>query len=192
MRDLSPLSISPAALASVLAGGDIVTLLDVRTHSEYASAHVPGANLTPLQELNAAAFLAQHPAGRPIYVLCQSGMRASKAIEQLQNAGCNDCIRVEGGTQAWIDAGLPVHRGVAKTLPIMRQVQIVVGTLAVLGSVLGLLVSRWFVLLPLLLGGGLLFAGISGTCGMALLLAGMPWNRGQGRCAQCSTPKGSE
>jgi len=67
----------------------------------------------------------------------------------------------------------------------MRQVQIVVGSLSAVGAILALAVNTWFAILPLLLGCGLIFAGISGTCGMALLLARMPWNRGQVRCSHC-------
>jgi len=71
----------------------------------------------------------------------------------------------------------------------MRQVQIVVGSLAAIGAILALAVNPWFAILPLFLGCGLLFAGISGTCGMALLLARMPWNREHDACSNCSTQK---
>jgi rhodanese-related sulfurtransferase len=179
--------ISPAALSAILGTVDHYQLLDVRTSLEYASAHVPGAKLIPLNELKVEAFLAKHKPGTPIYVLCQAGSRASKAIEQFKRAGCDDCVLVEGGTQAWIDAGLPVHRGVSRVLPIMRQVQIVVGSLAAVGAVLALTVNPWFAILPLFLGCGLLIAGITGTCGMALLLAKTPWNRGQNACSHCLT-----
>jgi len=180
---------SATALAASLGAGNTHELLDVRTPSEYASAHVPGARLIPLSDLNVEAFLAQHKPGTPIYVLCQAGARAAKAIEQFERAGCGDCVLVEGGTQAWIDAGLPVHRGAGSVLPIMRQVQIVVGSLSAVGAILALAVNPWFAILPAFLGCGLLFAGITGTCGMALMLARMPWNRGQERCSHCCTPE---
>jgi rhodanese-related sulfurtransferase len=183
-------SLSPAALSAVIASGEAHELLDVRTPPEYASAHVPGATLIPLDSLNVDEFLARHVAGTPVYVLCQGGPRAVRAIEKLERAGCNDCVLVEGGTQAWIDAGLPIHRGTSNVLPIMRQVQIVVGALSALGALLALTVTSWFALLPLLIGCGLLFAGITGVCGMALLLAKMPWNRGQrGSSRCCCTPE---
>jgi rhodanese-related sulfurtransferase len=183
-------SVSPAALASVIASGDRHKLLDVRAPSEYASVHVPGATLIPLDELNADKFLDRHPAGTPVYVLCHGGTRATRAIDKLERAGCNDCILVEGGTQAWIDAGLSVHRGASKVLPIMRQVQIVAGGLSALGALLALTVNSRFAAVSLLIGSGLLFAGITGACGMALLLARMPWNRahrGSSHC--CCTPE---
>jgi rhodanese-related sulfurtransferase len=187
MNEIKSKTISPAALSAIVGAGKTHELLDVRTSPEYAGAHVPGAKLIPFNELRVEAFLTKHKPGSPIYVLCQAGARASKAIEQFERAGCDDCVLVEGGTQAWIDAGLPVHRGVSYVLPLMRQVQIVVGSLAAVGSILALTVNTWFAILPLFLGCGLLFAGITGRCGMALLLARMPWNREQSGCSHCCT-----
>ena len=189
MMEIKPRTISPAALSALPGAGSTHELLDVRTSPEYASAHVPGAKLIPLDELNAETFLAQHRPGTPIYVLCQAGQRAAKAIEQFERAGCDDCVLVEGGTQAWIDAGFPVHRAARSVLPLMRQVQIVVGSLSAVGAILALAASPWFAILPLFLGCGLLFAGITGSCGMALMLAMMPWNHEQSSCSDCSNPE---
>ena len=185
MTEIKSRSITPAALSALLGAGNAHELLDVRMSPEYASVHVPGAILMPLNELKTETFLAQHKPVTPIYVLCQSGARAAKAIEQFERAGCDDCVLVEGGTQAWIDAGLPVHRGDRNVLPLMRQVQIVVGSISAVGAILALAVNPWFAVLPLFFGCGLLFAGITGTCGMALMLAKMPWNRGQNSCSHC-------
>jgi rhodanese-related sulfurtransferase len=179
MTEIKSRTISPAALSAILSASGPQELLDVRTPPEYASVHVPGARLAPLDQLNVGEILARHRPGRPIYVLCQAGSRASLAVEEFQRVGCADCVLVEGGTQAWIEAGLPVHRGARGVLPLMRQVQIVVGSLSAAGALLALTVNLWFAILPLLVGCGLLVAGITGTCGMALLLARMPWNRGQ-------------
>lgn len=134
--------------------------------------------LAPLGDLDPRAFAAQRAdSTAPLYVICQSGARAATAIGKFRAAGIDCCTLVEGGTQGWIDAGLPVERGTSKVIPLMRQVQIVVGSLSTLGSVLALAVDPLFAILPLIMGGGLLFAGLSGTCGLALLLARMPWNR---------------
>ncbi len=187
MIEIKSKSISPAALAACYDAGNSHELLDVRTPPEYASAHVPGAKSVPLHELKVESILARHEPGTPIYVLCQAGPRASKAIEQFERAGCADCVLVEGGTKAWIDAGLPIHRGVRKVLPLMRQVQIVVGALNAIGAILALAVHSWFAVLPLFLGCGLLFAGVTGTCGVAVLLAQMPWNLGQDSSCHCCT-----
>ena len=191
MNEIKSSSISPSALAAALASGDGHELLDVRTAPEYASAHVPSAKLMPLHELNVHEVLAWHKPGEPIYVLCQAGARAAKAIEQFERAGCYDCVLVEGGTQAWIDAGLPVNRGESKVLPLMRQVQIVAGTISAIGAALALMVSPWFAIVPLFIGSGLLFAGLTGTCGMALLLARMPWNRSGAECSEFSGAAGN-
>ncbi|HEY1985827.1 MAG TPA: rhodanese-like domain-containing protein [Terracidiphilus sp.] len=178
-------TVSPQSLAALLGTGSGHELLDVRTPPEYSTAHVPGARLIPLNEFKTETVLARHKPGTPVFVLCQSGARAQKAISQLERDGCDDCVLVDGGTQAWIDAGLPVHRGPRTVLPLMRQVQIVVGSLSAAGAVLALAVNSWFATLPLFFGCGLLFAGISGHCGMALMLAKMPWNRGQNSCSHC-------
>lgn len=186
MNEIKRKSISPAALFELSGARDAHEVLDVRTRPEYANVHIPGARLIPLSELNVELYLRQHSPGTPIYVVCQTGARATKAVEQFERAGDGDATLVEGGTQAWIDAGLPVHRGSRTVLPIMRQVQIVAGSLSATGAILALTVDRWFAVVPLFVGCGLLFAGLSGTCGMALLLARMPWNHGQGHCAHCA------
>lgn len=97
---------------------------------------------------------------------------------------------VEGGTQAWIDAGLPVNSGDSKVLPLLRQVQIAVGLVSAVGAALALLVHPWFAGVPLILGCGLMFAGLTGQCGLALLLAKMPWNQQAiGKPASCCAAK---
>jgi rhodanese-related sulfurtransferase len=192
MNEAQVESISPAHLCLLLAAANPPELIDVRTPPEFANAHVPGAVLIPLQGLNAADYLQRHRAGTPIYVLCQSGSRARNAIERFRSRGCDDAVLVEGGTQAWIDAGLPVNCGTTKVLPIMRQVQIVAGSVSALGALLALVFNTWFAVIPLFIGSGLLFAGITGTCGMAILLARMPWNRFHSECLNLSrTPERS-
>jgi len=182
----SPSVISARELHRLAGAGQTCDLLDVRTPGEFASAHVPGARLLPLDELDVAAFLRERGANdKPIYVLCQSGGRARRAIEKFQRAGFPGCVLVEGGTQAWIDAGLPVNRGESKVLPLMRQVQIAVGLVSATGAALALAVNPWFALIPLVMGCGLLFAGLTGSCGLALVLAKMPWNK-TGHCSSNS------
>ena len=89
-----------------------------------------------------------------------------------------------------MDAGLPVNRGASRVLPLMRQVQITVGFLSAVGAALALTVNPRFALIPLVVGCGLLFAGLTGFCGLALLLAKMPWNKSStGNSASCCAPK---
>src|SRR5271169_6477671 len=118
-------SIPPRELHRLLAEGGRAQLLDVRTPGEFATAHVPGAKLVPLADLDPIAFQRERGADEiPIYVLCQSGERARRAIDRLERAGIQGCVLVEGGTQGWMDAGLPVNRGKSNVWPLMRQVQI--------------------------------------------------------------------
>ena len=183
-------SINPRELQRRLTAGQPAQLLDVRTPGEYDAAHVPKTELIPLDELDAAAFCRERGNNcSPLYVLCQSGGRAKKAIQKLERAGVKGCVLVEGGTQAWLDAGLPITRGESRVLPLMRQVQIVVGFLAAVGAALALAVNPLFALIPLVLGCGLLFAGLTGYCGLAMVLTKMPWNK-TSRCnsASCCAP----
>jgi rhodanese-related sulfurtransferase len=182
-------SIKPLELQHLLAEGVPAQLLDVRTPGEFAAVHVPGAKLIPLDDLNPDTFQRQRGSEEiPVYVLCQSGGRARKAIEKLEQGGVHGCVLVEGGTQAWIDAGLPTERAQSTVLPLMRQVQITVGLISAAGAALALTINPLFAIIPLVMGCGLLFAGITGTCGMALLLAKMPWNRAQS-CGSCGEGK---
>ena len=182
-------SIRPTELQRRLSAGQAARLLDVRTPGEYAAAHVPGAKLIPLDELDAAGFCRDQGSDcSPVYVLCQSGGRARRAIEKLKSAGVPDCVLVEGGTQAWIEAGLPVNRGESHVLPLMRQVQIVVGFLSAAGAALALTVNLHFAYLPLAIGCGLLFAGLTGFCGLALVLTKMPWNKTCASNSCCTSP----
>lgn len=112
----------------------------------------------------------------PVYLLCASGIRAVKAAEQLERAGLNDLRVVEGGTNAWVAAQLPVVRG-RKTISIERQVRIGAGLLVLTGTSLGWFVNHNFFILAGLVGAGLVFAGITDICGMAIVLAKAPWNR---------------
>ena len=182
----SKTSITPRELYQRMTEGLPVELLDVRTHAEHAAIHLAETDLLPLDKLDAAAFLMDR--GRsdvPLYVVCQTGSRAAKAIEKFHRAGFEGCVQVEGGIEAWVEAGLPVERGESKVLPLMRQVQITVGIVSVAGAALAMGVNVWFAIIPLVTGCGLLFAGLTGTCGLALLLVRMPWNR-QANCASNS------
>jgi rhodanese-related sulfurtransferase len=158
-----------------------IDLIDVRTPGEYAGVHAVGARLMPLSGLDPAAVAAARTgaAGTPIYVLCKSGMRATKAAEQLIAAGIEAAV-VEGGTDAWVAAGLPVVRGQG-AISLERQVRIAAGLLVLGGAVLALTVNVWWLGLPAFVGAGLVFAGVTDTCGMGMMLGRMPWNKG-GTC----------
>lgn len=114
---------------------------------------------------------------RPVYLICRTGRRAAKAAEKLAAEGFDQGVVVEGGIAAWIAAGLPVERGEAKVISLERQVRIAAGVLVLAGVVLGHFVHPAFIGLSAFVGAGLVFAGISDWCGMALLLAKFPWNK---------------
>jgi rhodanese-related sulfurtransferase len=171
-------TITPHELQGLLATGKPARLLDVRSPAEHLSSHIPGTKLIPLDELDPAAFCRERGTdSSPLYVICQSGGRAGRAIQKLEAAGVKGCVLLEGGTQAWIDAGLPVVRGESRVLPLMRQVQITIGAISATGALLALLVDSRFSIIPLFMGCGLLMAGITGFCGLAILMAKMPWNK---------------
>lgn len=169
-------TIEPQQLHHQARSGHHVTVIDVRTPAEFREVHFPSAHNVPLDRLDPAAlrdFLPEPSA--PVYVICRSGNRAAKACEQLAAAGLN-AINVSGGIQAWEQAGLPVLRG-KKTISLERQVRIAAGTLVLVGIALGALVHPSLYGLAAFVGAGLVFAGITDTCGMGLLLARMPWNQ---------------
>ncbi len=188
----SPRSVAPRALQGLRQSGQACVILDVRTPAEFDSIHVDGTHSIPLQELGPET-LSRIPwsRGTPLYLLCQSGGRATRAAQQLAAAGVEDCVVVEGGVDAWIGAGLPVERGGGTVLPLMRQVQIVVGSVSGVGAALALWKDARFAWIPLLMGAGLLFAGVTGTCGLALVLARMPWNQRSRQGAQKGATSGA-
>lgn len=152
-------------------------LIDVRTPAEFREIHAEGARNIPMERLNPIELVASRQgSSEPIYLLCRSGSRAKQVAEKLLDVGFINAVVVEGGTLAWEQAGLPVARG-KKTISLERQVRITAGSLVLLGAALALFIHPYFIGLSAFVGGGLLFAGITDWCGMAMLLARMPWNQ---------------
>lgn len=173
---MSIATISPRQLYESAQAGQHVELIDVRTPAEYREVHVSFARNLPLDRLAAAEAAAGRDGSQILYVICRSGSRGRQACEKLLAAGCTNVVNVEGGTLAWEQAGLPVVRG-KKTISLERQVRFTAGSLVLLGSALGAFVHPYFIGLAAFIGAGLIFAGITDTCGMAMLLARMPWNQ---------------
>jgi rhodanese-related sulfurtransferase len=174
---MSVTTISPQRLHDITQAGQTVELLDVRTPAEFREVHVSFARNVPLDQLGTATISSsRNGAALPLYVICQSGGRAKQACEQLMRAGHLNVVSIEGGTQAWQAAGLPVVRGKA-VMSLERQVRIAAGLLVFVGTVLGYFVHPYWLGLPAFVGAGLAFAGITDTCGMGMLLAKMPWNQ---------------
>ncbi len=148
-------------------------LVDVREPGEFAREHIAGAQSLPL-----SAFDVSHlPRDRTIVLCCQSGARSTRALAQLRTAGFNDVAHLDGGLNSWKAARFTTSIDVTQPISIMRQVQIVAGSMALAGAVLAWLVSPWFIALSGFVGAGLMFAGITDTCVMAMLLSKLPYNQ---------------
>ena len=149
------------------------TVIDVREPMEYASGHIAGSLNVPLGRLDNATL----PPG-PLVLVCQSGNRSARALNQSRWQGHPTPLTdLEGGLSAWQQAGLPLHKPKGAPLPLMRQVQIAAGSLVLLGLFLSVTVAPAWILLTWFVGAGLVFAGVSGFCGMARLLRLRPWNQ---------------
>jgi rhodanese-related sulfurtransferase len=165
-------SISAHDLAEQL-GSKRIAVIDVREPMEYATGHIAGSMNVPLSRLHQADL----PQG-PLVLVCQSGNRSAKGVQALLQQGHPHPITdLQGGIPTWQQAGLPVRRMKNAPLPLMRQVQIAAGSLVLLGLILSNTVAPAWIILTWFVGAGLTFAGISGFCGMARLLAVMPWNK---------------
>lgn len=160
-----------------LQSGKRVALIDVRTPVEHEEMHIAGSRLMPLDELDPAALKSAASDADRCVLVCQSGKRAEQAFQKLQAAGCTDIVILEDGVSGWESAGLPLNRGRGRRLPLMRQVQLVIGIVTLTGAVLALTVDRNFALIPAVFGAGLTLAGATGWCGLAMVMAKMPWNK---------------
>lgn len=168
--------LSPQVARTRIDTGQAV-LIDIREADEFARSHIPGACSYPLSRWEKA----DPPAGpeTDLIFMCRSGMRTSGACDRLAALVPGRAFILDGGLNAWERAGLPVEHDEKAPLEIMRQVQIAAGSLILAGILMGLLLSpQWFGIAAFV-GAGLIFAGVSGFCGMARLLMLMPWNRVQ-------------
>lgn len=172
MSCLNP--ISPSDLKRKLDAGEAV-LIDIRESDEHAREHILGARLAPISAIDTHDF--DRDRGKAAVFHCKSGMRTQAQAARLIARGFREAYFLEGGIEAWKAAGFPIHANKQAPLEIMRQVQITAGALVLLGAILGLVVHPGFFGLSAFVGAGLLFAGVSGWCGMALVLKAMPWNR---------------
>jgi rhodanese-related sulfurtransferase len=162
--------ISPAEAKRLLDAG--ATLVDIRMPDEHARERIPGALNHPIDRLTGL-----HGEPQVAIFHCRSGQRTAAHAPKLAAVAACEAYIVEGGIEAWKKAGLPVVRDAGRPIEVQRQVQIAAGTLVLLGVVLGYAAEPRFYAISAFVGAALTFAGISGWCGMAKLLALMPWNR---------------
>jgi rhodanese-related sulfurtransferase len=151
-----------------------ITLIDVREPGEFAGEHIKGATLLPLSQFDPNSPKLQ--GDKDIVLYCQSGNRSRQAAQKLLAAGVPEVMQLKGGINGWKQAGYPVEVNKNAPISIFRQVQIVAGTLVFTGTVLGYFFPG-FLFLSGFVGAGLVFAGISNTCAMGMLLAKLPYNQ---------------
>ena len=168
-------TVTPEKARHLLSQGAI--LVDIREADEHAREHIAGARHLPLSKLDETE-VALHD-GRPVIFHCRSGARtlANSARLAARSGETCEAYIVEGGLDAWRKAGLPVVTDRRQPIELQRQVQIGAGGMALVGTVLGLVASPLFFVVPGFVGAGLLFAGLTGFCGMARILMRAPWNR---------------
>lgn len=151
-------------------------LIDVREPAEHSVASIDGALLIPLNLIS----LEKLPAGskKPIVIHCRSGKRSEIACKALLEQDPSlDLYSLAGGILAWQQAGFSITQSNSKTIPIEQQTQLIAGLLIVAGTLAAVFIAQEFYILPAFVGLGLMFAGFTGWCGMAKLLATLPWNK---------------
>jgi rhodanese-related sulfurtransferase len=154
---------------------DSITLIDVREPSEHAGEHISGSIVMPLSTFDPLNLPISD--SKPVVLYCQTSNRSGQAAQKLLAAGFEEVTHLQGGLNAWKQAGYPTMINKNAPISMMRQVQIVAGSLVLIGTLLGVFVSPNFLFLSGFVGAGLLFAGISNTCAMAMLLAKLPYNQ---------------
>ncbi len=186
-----PENISPRELQNRLQNNDPIRIIDVRTPAEFGNIHVRNAENIPLDHLDTASLASNPGKDGFLYFICQSGGRSKKACDVMSTTGFNRVVNIEGGTAACETAGLPMVRG-RKAISLERQVRIAAGLLVVSGVLLALFGGTTefkFAGLCLagFIGAGLVFAGITDTCGMGMIIAKMPWNKSNSSGTACNT-----
>ncbi|MUG93648.1 DUF2892 domain-containing protein [Scytonema sp. UIC 10036] len=152
-----------------------VTLIDVREPAEYAGEHIPGATLVSLSKFD--PHKVPQDEDTQVVLYCRSGNRSTIAAQKLFDAGFAKVTHLDGGIGAWKEAGYSTKINKSAPVSLIRQVQIVAGSLVLIGTLLGVFVSSWFLLLSSFVGAGLIFAGITDTCALRMLLAKLPYNQ---------------
>jgi rhodanese-related sulfurtransferase len=179
--------IAPRALHQLLsakptnavAAGECDTLLvDVREPAEYHAEKIENAHNVPLSQLNKEKLESLNPEQKKIIFYCQSGRRSAMACKKVKDLNTtSDVCDLTGGISAWKAEQLPVMSSPQKLLPLDRQVQLLIGSLILLGVILGYFLHPSLLLLSAMMGAGLINAGLTGWCGLARLIARLPWNQ---------------
>lgn len=154
---------------------DQVILVDVREPAEFRAEHIPGSYSIPLDKVSISNLPVNN---KTIVFICKTGRRSSIVCEKFSNYYPNmEVYSLNGGISAWKEAGYDIITTSKFRIPLEQQIQLMAGTLVLFGVVVGSLVNSFFYLLSGFVGCGLIFSGLTGWCGMAKLLAMMPWNQ---------------
>jgi rhodanese-related sulfurtransferase len=150
-------------------------LIDVREPAEHKTSNIPGATLKPLGLISSGDLPKQ---GKKVVVHCQKGSRGTSACQKLiaENSAI-EVYNLQGGIEAWQQAGLPTGAHGGKMLPLDRQVQLTIGLFVLVFSLLAYFVNPAFSLVAAFFGAGLTNAGLTGWCGLGKAMAMMPWNQ---------------
>ena len=154
---------------------DQAILIDVREPGEFYAEHISVAKLMSLSGFDPINI--PQDTNKKIVLQCQSGKRSTQAAQKAIDAGCGEIYHLQGGLPTWKAAGYPTQVNKNAPISMFRQVQIVAGSLVFLGTILGAFFSPWFLILSGFVGCGLIFAGVTNTCAMAMLLAKLPYNQ---------------
>jgi rhodanese-related sulfurtransferase len=173
-----PEIVDASTTAELLRSHAAVKLIDVRTPAEFEAAHIPGSYNVPLDLIDEHRNELRDSLREPAIIVCRTGNRARQAAGQLRAAHLDHIHILDGGLLAWESSGQEVRHGERRTWSLERQVRGVAGSLVMVGALGGLLVNPAIGLLAAGVGAGLTFSAATDTCGMAMILARMPWNRG--------------
>lgn len=174
---MSTTTITPAELKHLLAEGTDVHLIDVRSHSEFESAHIAGSYHVPLETLSEHRDELHRHLAHPVVLVCQSGNRASQAGLHLADTGMENVRILDGGIGSWLSIGGDVNKGEQKW-GIDRQVRLVAGSV-VLAAAFASIWVRPLWIVAAFVGAGLTFSAVTNTCGMAAVLSRLPYNKGK-------------
>ncbi|HRH40841.1 MAG TPA: rhodanese-like domain-containing protein [Pyrinomonadaceae bacterium] len=158
-------------------------IIDVRERAEFAGGRISEAKSFPLGELEKRAV--EFDRTKPIFVICRTGRRSLKAQKKLNGLGFNNVINVKGGFEAWKKEGLPFERDENAPWALERQVRLTAGLLVFVGVLANFFIHPYFIWLAGFIGLGLIFAAVTDTCAMGMILAKMPWNKQSSAEANC-------
>ena len=167
-------TIAPATLQQWREQNQVI-LIDVREAGEYAGEHIQGAISIPLSRFESEKI--PQDIHQQLVLYCQSSNRSAQAAQKLLLAGYGSVNHLKGGLNNWKEKGYETKINANGPISLIRQVQIVAGSLVLIGTIFGAFVSPWFLLLSGFVGAGLTFAGITNTCALAMLLAKLPYNQ---------------